>query len=125
MSIAVTEAEPGPVPPAWRLLLGYVRPHRWSLLAGAVLALATGGTGLLLPLVARGLIDDLAHDRSITPALLGMSGLVVANAAVGALGSYVLLRRTAESVVLGARRALSSYLLRLRISAVDRTEPGV
>ncbi|MGW0089802.1 ABC transporter ATP-binding protein [Streptomyces sp. NPDC003328] len=123
MSIAVTEAEPGPAPPAWRLLLGYVRPHRWSLLAGAILALATGGTGLLLPLVARGLIDDLAHDRSITPALLGMSGLVVANAAVGALGSYVL-RRTAESVVLGARRALSSYLLRLRISAVDRTEPG-
>ncbi|MGW5586832.1 ABC transporter ATP-binding protein [Streptomyces sp. NPDC003857] len=123
MSIAVTEAEPGPVLPAWRLLLGYVRPHRWSLLAGAILALATGGTGLLLPLVARGLIDDLAHDRSITPALLGMSGLVVANAAVGALGSYVL-RRTAESVVLGARRALSSYLLRLRISAVDRTEPG-
>ncbi|MFC9075910.1 ABC transporter ATP-binding protein [Streptomyces sp. NPDC057062] len=121
--MAVTEAEPGPVQPAWRLLLGYVRPHRWSLLAGAVLALATGGTGLLLPLVARGLIDDLAHDRSITPALLGMSGLVVANAAVGALGSYVL-RRTAESVVLGARRALSSYLLRLRISAVDRTEPG-
>ncbi|MGW4619140.1 ABC transporter ATP-binding protein [Streptomyces sp. NPDC004592] len=123
MSIAVTEAEPGPAPPAWRLLLGYVRPHRWSLLAGAILALATGGTGLLLPLVARGLIDDLAHDRSITPALLGMSGLVVASAAVGALGSYVL-RRTAESVVLGARRALSSYLLRLRISAVDRTEPG-
>ncbi|MCZ9337740.1 ABC transporter ATP-binding protein, partial [Streptomyces sp. TRM76130] len=34
------------------------------------------------------------------------------------------LRRTAESVVLGARRALSSYLLRLRIAAVDRTEPG-
>ncbi|MEV6991102.1 ABC transporter ATP-binding protein [Streptomyces sp. NPDC093228] len=121
--MAVTEAEPGPVQPPWRLLLGYVRPHRWSLLAGAVLALATGGTGLLLPLVARGLIDDLAHDRSITLALLGMSGLVVANAAVGALGSYVL-RRTAESAVLGARRALSSYLLRLRISAVDRTEPG-
>jgi ATP-binding cassette subfamily C protein len=34
------------------------------------------------------------------------------------------LRRTAESVVLGARRALSSYLLRLRITAVDRSEPG-
>jgi ATP-binding cassette subfamily C protein len=42
---------------------------------------------------------------------------------VGALGSYVL-TRTAESVVLGARRALSSYLLRLRIPAVDRSEPG-
>ncbi len=109
--------------PAWRLLLGYVRPHRWALLAGAVLSLVTGATGLLLPLVARGLIDDLSHDRAITGALLLMSALVVANAAVGALGSYVL-RRTAESVVLGARRALSSYLLRLRITAVDRSEPG-
>ncbi|WP_020117205.1 ABC transporter ATP-binding protein [Streptomyces canus] len=116
-----TETETGP--PTWRLLLGYVRPHRWTLLLGAALSLLTGATGLLLPLVARELIDDLSHDRTITGALFVMSGLVVANAAVGALGSYVL-RRTAESVVLGARRALSSYLLRLRITAVDRTEPG-
>lgn len=123
MSIAETTADREAVPPVWRLLLRYVRPHRWALLAGALLGLATGATGLLLPLVARGLIDDLAHDRAVAGALLAMSGLVVANAAVGALGSYVL-RRTAESVVLGARRALSSYLLRLRISAVDRTEPG-
>jgi ABC-type multidrug transport system fused ATPase/permease subunit len=112
-----------PSPPAWRLLLAYVRPHRWALLTGALLSLVTGATGLLLPLVARGLIDDLSHDRAITGALLAMSALVVANAAVGALGGYVL-RRTAESVVLGARRALSSYLLRLRITAVDRSEPG-
>ncbi|MCX4918512.1 ABC transporter ATP-binding protein [Streptomyces sp. NBC_00687] len=112
----------GQVPP-WRLLLGYVRPHRWALFAGALLALATGATGLVLPLVARGLIDDLSHDRAIGRALLGMAALVVTNTAVGALGSFVL-RRTAESVVLGARRALSSYLLRLRIPAVDRSEPG-
>ncbi|MFD4504975.1 ABC transporter ATP-binding protein [Streptomyces sp. NPDC058457] len=112
-----------PKEPVFRLLLSYVRPHRWALLAGAALSLVTGATGLLLPLVARGLIDDLSHDRSITAKLLAMAGLVVGNAAVGALGSYVL-RRTAESVVLGARRTLSSYLLRLRITAVDRTEPG-
>ncbi|MFI6249122.1 ABC transporter ATP-binding protein [Streptomyces sp. NPDC051016] len=110
-------------PSAFRLLLSYVRPHRRALLAGAVLSLVTGATGLLLPLVARGLIEDLSHDRSITGKLLAMAGLVVTNAGVGALGSYVL-RRTAESVVLGARRTLSSYLLRLRITAVDRTEPG-
>ncbi|MFF8934272.1 ABC transporter ATP-binding protein [Streptomyces paradoxus] len=119
MSIAETET----AAPAWRQLLGYVRPHRWSLFAGALLSLVTGATGLLLPLVARELIDDLSHERAITGALLAMSALVVANAAVGALGSYVL-TRTAESVVLGARRALSSYLLRLRITAVDRSEPG-
>jgi ATP-binding cassette subfamily C protein len=119
VSIAETETA---VPP-WRLLLGYVRPHRWSLLTGAVLSLVTGATGLLLPLVARGLIDDLSHERAITGALLAMSALVITNASLGALGSYVL-QRTAESVVLGARRALSSYLLRLRVAAVDRSEPG-
>ncbi|MFD4261165.1 ABC transporter ATP-binding protein [Streptomyces sp. NPDC058534] len=119
----MSAADPEAGPPVWRLLLSYVRPHRRALFAGALLSLVTGGTGLLLPLVARELIDDLAHDRAITGALLAMSGLVVANAALGALGSYVL-RRTAESVVLGARRTLSSYLLRLRVPAVDRTEPG-
>ncbi|MGD1218727.1 MULTISPECIES: ABC transporter ATP-binding protein [Streptomyces] len=119
--MSLTDAQPDV--PAWRLLLGYVRPHRWALLAGALLALTTGATGLVLPLVARGLIDDLSHDRPIGRALLGMAALVVTNAAVGATGSYVL-RRTAESVVLGARRTLSSYLLRLRIPAVDRSEPG-
>ncbi|MEU9238654.1 ABC transporter ATP-binding protein [Streptomyces sp. NPDC048385] len=124
--MTVADAVPtreGTGPSVFRLLLSYVRPHRWALLAGAVLSLVTGATGLLLPLVARGLIDDLSHDRSITGKLLAMAALVVANAGVGALGSYVL-RRTAESVVLGARRTLSSYLLRLRITAVDRTEPG-
>ncbi|GHJ37021.1 ABC transporter ATP-binding protein [Streptomyces sp. TS71-3] len=93
------------------------------LLLGAVLALVTGATGLALPLVARALIDRLSHHESLLGALLGMSALVLGNAAIGGLGSYVL-RRTAESVVLGARHTLSSYLLRLRIGAVDRTEPG-
>lgn len=110
-------------PPAWRLLLSYVRPHRWGLLGGALLSLVTGATGLALPLVARELIDDLAHDRAVTWALLLMSALVIGNTVLGAVGSYVL-RHAAESVVLGARRTLSSYLLRLRIAAVDRTEPG-
>ncbi|WP_405765061.1 ABC transporter ATP-binding protein/permease [Streptomyces sp. NBC_00080] len=119
----MTIAETAGDRPPWRLLLDYVRPHRRSLLAGAVLSLVTGATGLLLPLVARKLIDDLGQDRSISGALLALTALVVANSAVGALGSFVL-RRTAESVVLGARRALSSYLLRLRITAVDRSEPG-
>ncbi|MCM8554137.1 ABC transporter ATP-binding protein [Streptomyces sp. STCH 565 A] len=119
----MTTAEPQSGQPAWRLLLSYIRPHRGALAVGALLSLLTGAAGLLLPLVARELIDDLAHDRAITGALLAMSGLVVGNTALGALGSYVL-RRTAESVVLGARRSLSSYLLRLRVAAVDRTEPG-
>lgn len=101
-----------------------MRPHRWALLGGALLSLVTGATGLALPLVARELIDDLTHDRAVTGTLLLMSALVIGNTVLGAVGSYVL-RRAAESVVLGARRTLSSYLLRLRIAAVDRTEPGI
>jgi ABC-type multidrug transport system fused ATPase/permease subunit len=110
-------------PPAWRVLLGYVRPYRRWLLLGGVLSLVTGATGLILPLAAKRLVDNLGADRPVSGALTLMTILVVANAGVGALGSYVL-RRTAESVVLTARRRLVSHLLRLRISSVDRTEPG-
>ncbi|ARQ70535.1 ABC transporter ATP-binding protein [Streptomyces marincola] len=110
-------------PAAWRVLLDYVRPHRKALAAGAVLSLATGAAGLSLPLVAQDLIADLSADRSISGALLLMSLLVIANAGIGALGSYVL-QRTAESVVLTARRSLTATLLRLRVSAVDTVEPG-
>jgi ATP-binding cassette subfamily C protein len=105
------------------VLLGYVRPHRGTLVLGALLSLATGATGLALPLVAQQLISNLSDDRAIGPALVLMSLLVAANAGIGALGTYVL-QRTAESVVLTARRSLTSYLLRLRVSAMDASEPG-
>jgi ATP-binding cassette subfamily C protein len=88
-----------------------------------LLSLLTAATGLALPLVVRALIDDLGHHRSVTELLLLMTGLVVANAALGAVGGYVL-RRTAESVVLAARRRLVDRLLGLTISGLDRAEPG-
>ena len=93
--MSITETETGP--PTWRLLLGYVRPHRWTLLAGAVLSLLTGATGLLLPLVARELIDDLSHDRTITGALfvaILWSGLL--RDVLAAIGIALLWRRTSE-----------------------------
>lgn len=117
------DPDPAPDPPAWRILLAYVRPYRLWLLLGGALSLVTGATGLILPLAARRLIDNLGSHRSIAVEAMLMSLLVVGNAGVGALGSYVL-RRTGESVVLSARRGLVSHLLRLRISAVDRSEPG-
>jgi ATP-binding cassette subfamily C protein len=116
--------DPGPSDePAWRVLSTYVRPYRRWLLLGGLLSLVTGATGLILPLAARHLVDNLGHGGAVGGALLLMTCLVVANAAIGALGSYVL-RRTAESVVLTARLRLVSHLLRLRIPALDRSEPG-
>ena len=107
----------------WRVMYGYVRPHRLALLTGGLLSLLTAATGLALPLVVRALIDNLGHHRSVSQLLLLMTGLVVANAVLGALGSYVL-QRTAESVVLAARRRLVDRLLGLTITGLDRAEPG-
>jgi len=121
--MAVVTSALSDAPPAWRVLLSYVRPYRLALLAGGALSLLTGATGLALPLVARQLIGNLADGRSMAGALLVMTGLVLANAAIGAFGSFVL-RRTAESVVLTARQRLVARLLRLRVAAVDRSEPG-
>ncbi|MBB2910467.1 ABC-type multidrug transport system fused ATPase/permease subunit [Streptosporangium becharense] len=115
-------APPGPSP-VWRVLLGYMRPSwRWLVLGG-LLSLAAGAVGLMLPLTARRLVDDLGADRPLAGVLALMGVLVVVTAVAGPLGAYVL-RRTGESIVLTARRRLVSHLLRLRIPAVDHTEPG-
>ena len=125
MAAEVREAHPraGAERARWRVMYGYVRPHRLALLAGALLSLLTAATGLALPLVVKALIDDLGHHRSVAHLLLLMTVLVLGNAALGALGTYVL-RRTAESVVLAARRRLVDRLLGLTISGLDRAEPG-
>jgi ABC-type multidrug transport system fused ATPase/permease subunit len=116
------QAAPAASPPAWRVLLAYARPYRLTLLAGGLLSLATGAVGLALPLTTKRLVDDLAQDRPVGGALL-LTMLALGNAGIGAAGSYVL-GRAAESVVLDARRRLVSHLVRLRIPAVDRSEPG-
>jgi ABC-type multidrug transport system fused ATPase/permease subunit len=115
----------GPVPrrSTWRVFLSYARPHWAMLLVGGVLSLATAASALALPLVVRELIGNLGTDAPVVGLVALMSVLVVANAAIGALGGYVL-RRTAESVVLEARRGLLARLLRLKLSAVERHEPG-
>jgi ABC-type multidrug transport system fused ATPase/permease subunit len=107
----------------WRVMYGYVRPHRLALLVGGILSLLTAATGLALPLVVRVLIGDLGNHRAVAGVLLLMTILVIANAALGALGSYVL-RRTAESVVLAARHRLVDRLLGLTVGGLDRAEPG-
>ncbi len=108
---------------AWRVMLSYLRPYRLGLLAGGALGLLTAATGLALPLAAKALVGNLGQGLPITAILVVMTALVIANAGIGALGNYVL-TRTAESVVLTARHRLVSHLIRLRVTAIDETEPG-
>ncbi|MBC9713869.1 ABC transporter ATP-binding protein [Streptomyces sp. TRM66268-LWL] len=106
-----------------RALYGYVRPHRWAVALGLVLALAGSAGGLLQPLATKALVDRLSSGGTIATILIAMTVLVLLSMVAEAFGAYVL-ERTAESVVLAARRSLIGRLLRLRVPAVDRMEPG-
>ncbi|MFD3487947.1 ABC transporter ATP-binding protein [Streptomyces sp. NPDC058665] len=90
---------------------------------GALFALVGAATGLAQPLAAKALVDRLGEDGSITGVLLLLTGLVVLGTAIESVGAYIL-ERTAESVVLSARRDLIGRLLRLRLPEVERTQPG-
>jgi ABC-type multidrug transport system fused ATPase/permease subunit len=109
--------------PAWRLLLGHVRPHRWTLLGGGLLGFLGGLAALAQPLIAKQVVDTLGTQRSLLGPVALLTALTVGGALLTAAGTYVL-GRTAEGVVLTARQRLISQLLRLPVSAVDRLKPG-
>ncbi|MGH4009148.1 MAG: ABC transporter ATP-binding protein [Pseudonocardiaceae bacterium] len=125
---SVADAESRPCSPlasssAWGLLLDHVRPYRRTLLAAGVITCAGGLAGLAQPLAAKAVIDALsAHRPALTPIML-LTGLVLSAAAIAAVGTY-LLERTAEGVVLVARRKLIHQLLRLPVAEIDRLKPG-
>jgi ABC-type multidrug transport system fused ATPase/permease subunit len=106
-----------------RALYGYVRPHRWMLALGLVCTLAGTAGGLIQPLATKALMDRLASGQTITAILLALTVLVLLGTVADATGAYVL-ERTAESVVLAARRTLVGRLLRLRLAEAERIPPG-
>ncbi|GHF97862.1 ABC transporter ATP-binding protein [Streptomyces hydrogenans] len=106
-----------------RALYGYVRPHRWTVVLGLLLALVGAAGGLLQPLATKALVDRLSSGGTLATILLALTVLVLLSTVAEAFGAYVL-ERTAESVVLAARRSLIGRLLRLRLTAVDRMQPG-
>ncbi|MDG4859163.1 ABC transporter ATP-binding protein [Streptomyces sp. T-3] len=106
-----------------KALYGYVSPHRCAVVLGLLLALAGSAGGLLQPLATKALVDRLSSGGTIATILLAMTVLVLLSMVAEAFGAYVL-ERTAESVVLAARRGLIGRLLRLRLGEVDRMQPG-
>lgn len=106
-----------------KALYGYVRPYQAAVALGLLLALAGAAGGLLQPLATKELVDRLSSGGTIATILLAMTVLVLLSSVAEAFGAYVL-ERTAESVVLAARRSLIGRLLRLRLAEVDRMQPG-
>ncbi|WP_199843719.1 ABC transporter ATP-binding protein [Streptomyces formicae] len=112
-----------PARETWRVLYRHFRPHRGAVALGALFTLIGAASGLAQPLAAKSLVERLGTDESITGILLLLTGLVLLGTAIESVGAYVL-ERTAESVVLAARRTLIGRLLRLRLAEVERTQPG-
>jgi ABC-type multidrug transport system fused ATPase/permease subunit len=89
----------------------------------ALLGLLGAAAGLAQPLAAREVIEALAADDALTKPLVILSVLVAAAAVVTAV-HYWLLERTAQRIVLRARRGLTGRVLRLRMAELDRLAPG-
>jgi ABC-type multidrug transport system fused ATPase/permease subunit len=109
--------------PAWRLLLAYISPHRWTLVGGGFLGFLGGLAALAQPMAAKLVVDSLGQHRSLVGPIALLTVLTVGGALLTAAGTY-LLGRAAESVVFSARHGLISQLLRLRVGALDHLKPG-
>ncbi|WP_309112791.1 ABC transporter ATP-binding protein [Saccharothrix sp.] len=107
----------------FKALHAHVRPHRWAVALGLLCALIGAAGGLLQPLATKALVDRLSSGATIAGIVLALTALVVLSTVVEALGAFVL-ERTAESVVLAARRTLIGRLLRLRLAEWERVPPG-
>ncbi|MBT2511227.1 ABC transporter ATP-binding protein [Streptomyces sp. ISL-98] len=110
-------------PSGHRALATQLRPQRGRLAVGVLLGLMGSVMGLAQPLAAKRVMDDMGQGRPAAEPVLLLSLLVVAGAVLVGLGHYVL-QCSAESLACAARRRLADRILRLRVSVVDRTEPG-
>lgn len=107
----------------YRHILGLIRGNvRWVTLA-VVLTLFGSLLGIAQPLVVREVIDSAGTTNVAWTTLAVLALLFVGQAAVRAVGQFVL-QRTSEMVVLGIRQRLIGRLLRLRMEAYHEHRVG-
>ncbi|WP_238011458.1 ABC transporter ATP-binding protein [Dactylosporangium sp. AC04546] len=106
-----------------RSLLPYLRDHRGTLVVVGVLSLAGSVTTLAQPLLTRQVLDGLQASRAVGGTVAVLVAVLAGVALLNALRDF-LLQRTAEGLVLTARRRLTRHLLRLPISEYDRRRTG-
>ena len=106
-----------------RSLLPYLRDHRPTLAVVAVLSLLGSVTTLAQPLLTRDVLDGLQASEAVGRTVALLVVVLAAVALLNALRDY-LLQRTAEGLVLTARRRLTRHLLRLPIAEYDQRRTG-
>ena len=112
-----------PPPVRLRDLLRYLSEHRRVLTVVVVISLVGAGLSLAQPVLVNRVITAVGAGRDFGASVVLLVGLVVGAGGVGAVQQY-LLERTAEGVVLTARRRLLYHLLRLPIATYDRRRTG-
>ncbi len=112
-------------PPSVRLrdLLRYLSEHRRVLTVVVIISLVGAMLSLAQPVLVNRVITAVGAGRDFGASVVLLVGLVVGAGGVGAVQQY-LLERTAEGVVLTARRRLLHHLLRLPIATYDRRRTG-
>ncbi|WP_078964871.1 ABC transporter ATP-binding protein [Streptomyces aureocirculatus] len=108
---------------AWRDMLRYLRPQRRLILIGGGLSLLGGFSGLVQPVIAKSVVENLESRSPVASALIALTALVLVSAVVGAIGTFILMR-VSESVVLSTRREVIRRVLWLRVSETDKITPG-
>ncbi|MDN5893033.1 ABC transporter ATP-binding protein [Arthrobacter sp. AOP36-A1-22] len=106
-----------------RALLGYLREHRGALVIVVALSILGAGLNLAQPLLVNRLIDSVGTGRPLAQLIWVLIVLVVGAGVVGAVQQF-LLERTAEGVVLTARRRLIAALLHLPVRVYDTRRAG-
>lgn len=106
-----------------RSLIGYLAEHRRVLVVIVGMSLAGAGLTLLQPLLVQRIIASVGGAGSLATAASWLVAAVLGAAVAGAIQQF-LLERTAEGVVLSARRRLVSHLLRLPIAVYDTRRAG-
>ena len=103
--------------------LPYLRDHRRTLVVVAVLSLLGSVTTLAQPLLTRNVLDGLQAPQAVGRTVALLVVVLAAVALLNALRDF-LLQRTAEGLVLTARRRLTRHLLRLPIAEYDQRRTG-
>ena len=116
-------ATAGNPPARLRDLFGYVREHGRVLVVVVVISVAGAALSLAQPLMVQRVITAVGAGKRFGPPVGALVLLVVGAGLVGAVQQF-LLERTAEGVVLGARRTLIRHLLRLPVREYDARRTG-
>jgi len=109
--------------PGLRSLWPYLREHRASMIAVAVLSLITAGTALAQPLLVGQVITAVQESGPVGGTAALLVAVLLVGAAISAVQSF-LLQRTAEGLVLSTRRTLAERLLRLPVTEYDARRTG-